>query len=196
MKLSTTFLTLLSLSSTLAIHLRYDGECGKDHEKLFNCTLSSEAFFSEECQDYFKNPLTKLPHCNKELDEDSKRVHIAKTKELEAYSIKLFSKDENGNDCPLNNSEQIFDKESKDILAETCKSKKCTEAAIKAYTLFSEATKELREFQLYTTDYFDQVSEAFIKCSKGEAPGKIIEYKSKEVHPKKQRKCIVKKNKN
>ncbi|ORX87222.1 hypothetical protein BCR32DRAFT_264421 [Anaeromyces robustus] len=88
---------------------------------------------TEKCQNFFKNPLEYFPHCkNFPKIQEYYSTNLMKAL-LIFYELKCQT-DENGNFCPI--AEALIKGEGD--VSNTCKSKNCTDTAIKSFQQMDE----------------------------------------------------------
>ncbi|ORX80693.1 hypothetical protein BCR32DRAFT_327610 [Anaeromyces robustus] len=143
MKFSTVLLSLLAVTSSLSVRIRYDKKCRFEMDNYRECTSNEGASFeefkitfnSEKCKKFFEKPLEVLPSCNETLSDLEKNYHISNIKASQATGILYTVKDEKNQECPLLKSSSI------ESVKQTCNSKLCTKASVEAYTLLCESDK-------------------------------------------------------
>eukprot|EP00833_Pecoramyces_ruminatium_P010977 jgi/Orpsp1_1/1185009/evm.model.c7180000091935.1 len=95
------------------------------------------SFKSEKCQNFYKDPLKYFPICgdNPEIKQQYHPI-LLETAQL-LYELKCQT-DEKGELCPTALSSILHGNNNIFVLDDTCKSKICTESAIKIYKSFDK----------------------------------------------------------
>lgn len=107
--------------------------------------------YSEKCQEFYEDPLVFIPNC-----QESEEVVNALDNSIINVCLSRVSSgcetDENGNLCPIAKSFADIDKGKSfyygALFAETCKSKKCTDALINALKGELEYANDIEELSL------------------------------------------------
>jgi len=121
-------------------------ECTTYKEKITKNNIENycKAFTSEKCQKLYSGGLKSIPSCANLSKETIDATQIKF--DTVNYTFKLLcAKDESGKFCPfseiyITKGNQGFDKDGFDnSLNETCKSKKCIDSALEAFTFLESS---------------------------------------------------------
>ncbi|ORX46846.1 hypothetical protein BCR36DRAFT_356214 [Piromyces finnis] len=116
----------------------------KDNYDKDNIEEYCKNFNTEKCQSLYNQGLNAVPECSNISNEFKDQIKLKF--DVINYTFKLLcAKDENGNFCPISknyieNGNTGFENSGFDkYLNETCKSKKCINSAIDAFTLLENS---------------------------------------------------------